>query len=155
MYTTPGMLMFHFRNYLEWLNLSHNHFELLGHFSNMVLIPNFPYMKNLKTLLLRYSGILSIELDTFWNLYNLRHLDLTGNGLLFVPKSVLLSSLESLNLSYQNDSSVNFIKFRLEEGIFEQGNMTNLKNLSLSGVNMKLLKKRSFDGLPNLEIESA
>ena len=157
LYTIPYLLLKQFQA-LEYLDLSRNHFNLLGHWDLLDLLPPiFPTMISLKKLDMKFSAIWSIEEDTFSGLNNLKHLDLTGNGLTWVPRAVLLPSLEILDMSYQNDSqkySIDLlnIPFNLEEKVFEKTNMTNLKSFSLSGVTMKTLKKFALAGLDNLEI---
>ena len=111
LYMTPGAILFHFKDHLEWLNLSYNYFTFLGHLS--LYSNNFPPMKNLDTLLIKYSEIYSIHPDTFQPLYNLKHLDLTGNGLTFVPNGVLLPTLETLDLSFQNYSTFTLDVFQI------------------------------------------
>ena len=153
LYTTPILLLDVVKDNLTSLDLSDNHLEFLGSMQEAIGIPAFPLMKNLETLKVRRSEIINVRPNTFDNLPNLKILDLSDNFITMFLKSLLVPTLEVIDLSYQYNQPAPIIyPFTFPDQIFHNANMTNLKKLYLSHTRMTDIPSGTFDGLDGLEV---
>ncbi|CAF1054812.1 unnamed protein product [Brachionus calyciflorus] len=118
-----------FLNFTSEFNLMHNSIEIL---------PIFPQIENLISLSLPFNLIVTIEVNTFSNLFNLKYLDLSDNLIHFINSNsfINLNNLNLLNLNRNYLSEIPKIE-----------NMKDLDTLYLKNQNgfLKNIRNRAFE----------
>lgn len=135
-------------SYVKNLFITHNHIDRLreGSFHEV--------LSNLSNLGLSSNQLQELGKNTFRNLPGLKHLDLSNNNLanisdLSFQVGINLSSpLLELNLSNSlyNESMIFFVA-----GALQNGSLSNLQTLDLSGNNLMYFPTGTFSALPSLK----
>lgn len=135
-------------SYVKNLFITYNHINRLqeGSFNEV--------LSNLSNLGLSSNHLQELGKNTFRNLPGLKHLDLSHNRLAnvndlsFQVGGDLSSPLLELNLSNSlyNESMIFFVA-----GALQNGSLSNLQKLDLSGNNLMYLPTGTFSSLPSLK----
>ena len=156
----PWELLDEVNQSLVSLDLSHNVFIELGYKDLIASTSDdlhyeyntFPRMPRLQHLNLDSCRIQIIHWKAFTHLSNLTDLSLRRNPLYVVPVAAMLPSLESLYLEGIEGIFDDGDKFVVINHVFSYyANMSNLKVLSMTNMQLGPIGPKTFEGLDGLE----